>query len=316
MALRFKDYYQTLGVARDATPEQVQKAFRELARRYHPDVSKEPDAAERFKEINEAYEVLKDGEKRKRYDALGADWQQGQEFTPPPGWEDVHFEFRDGSGGPSDFSDFFASMFGRGGFGGFDADAFEGFGGPRAHAPRRARGKDVEAELRLTLAELWAGGSRRVTLSASDGTAREIDVRIPVGTTQGTKVRLAGQGSPGRGGEAAGDLFLLVRVDPDRRFQLEGCDLRLQLDVAPWEAVLGASIDVDTFGGKVALRVPPGASSGQTLRLRGLGVPRSGKDRGDLLVKLRIVVPRETSSEERRLWEELRDKSDFDPRSS
>ncbi|MCC6782077.1 MAG: DnaJ domain-containing protein [Planctomycetes bacterium] len=310
--MRFKDYYEILGVPRDASAEQIQKAFRDLARRHHPDVSKAKDAAERFKEINEAYEVLKDEEKRRRYDALGANWQQGQEFTPPPGFgEGMRFEFGNGSGGPADFSDFFASLFGRAGF---DGGGFEGFGGARSRGARRARGSDVEAELRLGLAELWAGGGTTVNLRDAEGRVREISVRIPAGTTQGTKIRLAGQGAPGLGDAPAGDLFLVVHVDPDPRFVLEGCDLRLQLDVAPWEAALGATIDVATFGGSVALRVPPGASSGQTLRLRGLGVPRSGSERGDLLVKLRIVVPRELSDEERSLFEQLRDRSPFRPR--
>ena len=311
MSLHDKDYYEILGGARDATPEQIQKAFRELARKYHPDVSKDPKAGERFKEVNEAYEVLKDPDKRKKYDQLGSSWQQGQEFTPPPGWESRHFEFAGGDGGPSDFSDFFASLFGGRGFGG----GFDGFGDRFGGAgrARAMRGDDVEAELHLSLAELRRGGKTEVKLRSESGATRNLAVSIPQGTTHGTRIRLAGQGGEGRGGGPAGDLYLRVAVDADPRFALEGSDLRTQVDVTPWDAALGAKVDVDTLDGKVELKVAPGSQSGQTLRLRGLGMPRSATERGDLLVKLRIVVPAELSDDERRLFEELRSKARFRP---
>lgn len=310
MPLRYKDYYEIIGVARDATAEQIQKAFRELARKFHPDVNKDPKALERFKEINEAYEVLKDSEKRQRYDQLGAGYRPGQEFEPPPGFGDVHFEFAGGGGGPSDFSDFFASLFGGRGFEGFGP----GRGDGRAHAARPRRGQGVEAELTVSIEDLLRGGKTEFGLRGEDGNTRQIAVTIPRGTTQGSKIRLAGQGMPGQGGGPAGDLILKVRIARHPRYELDGTDLRVTVDVAPWEAALGATLDVETPDGKVDLKVAPGSQSGQTLRLRGLGLPRSGKERGDLLAKLRIVVPQELSETERRLFEQLRDESEFHPR--
>jgi curved DNA-binding protein len=313
MGIRYKDYYEILGVDRGATAEQIRKAFRDLARRYHPDVSKESNAAERFKEINEAYEVLKDPEKRQRYDSLGAGWHEGQEFSPPPGFENVRFDFGGGSGGPGDFSEFFSAIFGDAGFG----DVFGGRGGPRMRTraqPRAQRGEDAEAELTLTLAELAAGGKKAITLRAADGRTRDYQVTIPPGTTQGTRIRLAGQGHEGLGGGAAGDLFLRVRVEPDRRFELEGTDLRTTVRVAPWEAVLGAKVDVPTLTGTVTLSVPAGTQSGQILRARGQGLPRDEDHKGDLLVQVKVVVPTDPGDEEKRLFEELAKQSRFRPR--
>jgi curved DNA-binding protein len=315
MSVRFKDYYEILGVDRKADGPRIQKAFRELARKYHPDVSKEPDADQRFKEINEAYEVLKDPEKRQRYDALGSDWRNGQSFEPPPGWQEAQFEFGGGTGGPADFSDFFSALFGRGGFGGAGPGFEEVFGQRRGAGARVSRGPDVEAELRLSLAELARGGKRPVALRGEDGRTREFEVTIPPGTTDGTRIRLGGQGGAGRGPNApAGDLYLRVRVERDPRFELDGSDLRTTLDIAAWEAALGASVEVETLDGAVHLKVPAGTASGQTLRLRGLGLPRGGGARGDLLVRTRIVVPKGLTEDERRLFEELRDKSQFRPR--
>ena len=311
MSVRFKDYYQILGVSRDADAAAIKKAFRELARKYHPDVSKESDATERFTEINEAYEVLKDPEKRKRYDTLGVSYANGQSFEPPPGFEGMNFDFGDGRGQATDFSDFFSMLFGRGGFGGGGGGFGDAFGG---RAPRRARGHDVEAELRLTLAELAQGGKKQFALRDEAGNSREFAVTIPAGTTDGTRIRLAGQGGPGAAGGTAGDLFLRVRVEPDPRFEVDGADLRTTLDVAPWEAALGESVEVPTLDGSVVLKVPAGTASGQTLRLRGLGLPRAATLRGDLLVRVRIVVPKGLSDDERRLFEELRERSQFRPR--
>ncbi len=320
MAIRYKDYYEILGVDRGASAEAIRKAFRDLARRYHPDVSKEPDAAERFKEINEAYEVLKDEEKRKRYDDLGNAYHEGQEFSPPPGYEGMHFDFGDGRGTAGNFSDFFSAIFGdvggmRGG-GGF-GDRFGGGGGPRMRGrgqPSAQRGEDAEAELTLTLPELAEGGKKAITLRSADGDTRDYQVAIPPGTTQGTRIRLAGQGHPGFGGGPDGDLFLRVRVEPDRRFELEGTDLRTHLPVAPWEAVLGATIDVPTLTGAVSLRLSPGTQSGQILRVRGHGLPRDKHQKGDLLVHVKVVVPTEPSDDEKRLFEELAEKARFKPR--
>ncbi|MBK8974546.1 MAG: DnaJ domain-containing protein [Planctomycetes bacterium] len=311
MAVRFRDYYEILGVERGADAAQIRRAFRNLARKYHPDVSKETDAAARFKEINEAYEVLKDPEKRARYDQLGHGFHDGQEFRPPPGFGDVHFDFGGGTGGPSGFSEFFEMLFGRG-FGG--GRGFEqAFGG--AGARRSRRGQDVEAELPLTLAELRHGGRKSVSLVAEDGAQRSYDVRIPPGTTEGTRIRLGGQGgAAGTGGEA-GDLFLRVRIESDPRFERDGFDVRTTIDLAPWEAALGARVTVPTLDGEVELTIPPGTPSGRTLRLRGLGLLREkGGQHGDQLVRTRIVVPGELTADERRLFEELAAKSRFRPR--
>ncbi len=313
MSVQFKDYYEILGVDRKATPDQIKQAYRQLARKYHPDVSKEPDAVKRFQEINEAHEVLKDPDKRSRYDTLGAGFANGQAFEPPPGFGagGMHFDFQ---GGSADFSDFFSMLFGRtGGFGGGGGfqDPFRG-GARRA---RSGRGEDVEAELTLTLAELARGEAKQVSLQAGDGTRRSFEVRIPPGTTDGTRVRLAGQGGPGIGhGAPAGDLFLRIRLERDPRFEIDGTDLRTTVAVAPWEAALGASVEVESLDGAVTLKVPAGCDGGQTLRLRGLGLPRGGGVRGDLLVRVRIVVPKGLTDEEKRLFEELRDRSGFRPR--
>jgi curved DNA-binding protein len=314
VSVQFKDYYEILGVDRKATADQIKQAYRQLARKYHPDVSKEPDAVTRFQEINEAHEVLKDPEKRSRYDTLGSGFANGQSFEPPPGFGrgGMHFDFQGGSG---DFSDFFSMLFGRGGgFGaggaGFE-DPFRGGG----RGARSARGGDVEAELSLTLAELASGDPKQVSLQAGDGTRRSLEVRIPPGTTDGTRIRLTGQGGQGIApGAPAGDLYLRIRLERDPRFEIDGTDLRTNVAVAPWEAALGASVEVDSLDGVVALKVPAGCDGGQTLRLRGLGLPRGGGVRGDLLVRVRIVVPKGLTDEEKRLFEELRDRSGFRPR--
>ena len=315
MSVQFKSYYEILGVERSATPEQIKQAYRQLARKYHPDVSKESDAVTRFQEINEAHEVLKDPEKRARYDALGPGFANGQAFEPPPGFGrgGMHFDFQ---GGSADFSDFFSMLFGRsGGFGAGGAGFEDPFRGGGRGRTRAGRGEDMEAEITLTLAELARGEAKPVSLQASDGQRRTFEVRIPPGTTDGTRVRLAGQGGPARGpGGQVGDLFLRVRLERDPRFDIDGTDLRTTVSVAPWEAALGASVEVESLDGVVALKIPAGCDGGQTLRLRGLGMPRGGGVRGDLLVRVRIVVPKGLTEEEKRLFEELRDRSGFRPR--
>jgi len=338
MAVKFKDYYEVLGVGRDASADDIRKAYRRLARKHHPDMNKgNQQAEERFKEINEAYEVLRDPEKRKRYDALGANWKQGMDFTPPPGWENVRFEFGPGGGyefsdfgGGSGFSDFFNMLFGGGGFGsrmgGFDtADGTAGMGsrGTTGWRPHRSpfgrtaapeRGHDAQADLELTLEEAHRGGKKSLSLQQSDGQTRTLTVTIPAGVTDGSKIRLAGQGIPGASGAKAGDLFLRVRILPHRVYRVEDHDITMDLPLAPWEAALGTKASVPTLDGNVTLTIPPGTSSGQKLRLRDKGLNNRTGPRGDHYVVVKIVVPRKLSDRERELFETMKKESDFRPR--
>ncbi len=348
MAVAFKDYYETLGVRRDASPEEIRRAYRKLAVKHHPDRNASGDAAKEFARINEAYEVLKDPEKRKRYDHLGADWKAGEAFRPPPGWEDVQFRTRGGgAAGGDDFSDFFRMMFGdpgagAGGAGGprtyrfhrggssAGSGARPGFGGGSRvfegglfdGAPFAARGQDREAELEVTLEEALRGGRRAIQLAAPeigpDGALRtrqkSYTVTIPRGVADGQRIRLKGQGGAGAGPEQAGDLYLRVRIRPGEGFAAEGNHLRTTLSVAPWEAALGAEIPLATPDGRVRLRLTPGTGGGTVLRLRGHGLPTPRGGRGDLLVTIRILLPAEVSPEEKALWEKLRDVSSFRPR--
>ncbi|SFM52857.1 DnaJ C-terminal domain-containing protein [Thermodesulforhabdus norvegica] len=317
MAVQYKDYYEILGVPRNATQEEIQRAYRKLARKYHPDVNKEPGAEEKFKEINEAYEVLKDPEKRRRYDQLGAHWKAGQEFRPPPGW-DIHFDF--GSGGEGFEDVFFGGFRGESGF----SDFFELlFGGPRR---RRAHyggatsggftwvrdGADREATIRISLEEAYKGCTKTFTIPGENKT---LEVKIPPGVLPGQKIRLAGQGSPGIGGGKSGDLYLTVEIDPHPRYRLEGRDIYVDLPVSPWEAALGATISVDTPDGPLSVRVPPGTQSGQKLRLRGKGMPNPKGSPGDLYAVVQIKVPKHLSPRERELFEELSRISTFNARS-
>jgi len=333
--MQYKDYYKILGVDRKASQEEIQRAYRKLARKYHPDANTAPDATEKFKEINEAYEVLRDPEKRKKYDALGSSWRNGQEFTPPPGWESVFEQAGrrrrySGSGG-SIFSDFFEAFFGgsdlfrqaNGGdvFGsGFEESRFgqgqDVFG--REFGRRRrssAKGPDHEAVLELSLQDILAGGKKRITLDAG-GKQKNLEVNIPKGLTEGSRIRLAGQGGKATEGGPSGDLYLKVKLRPEKGLKVDGYNILKDLDISPWEAALGGSVPVDTPTGKVTLRVPQGSQSGQTLRLRGKGLPKRDGGSGDMLVTLRIVVPKHLSEEERRLFRELAEKSNFDPRRS
>ncbi len=314
--MEYKDYYNTMGVAREATQDEIKRAYRKLARKYHPDVSKEPDAEERFKEVNEAYEVLKDPQKRAAYDRLGGQWQAGQEFTPPPGWE-RGFEF--GGGGftgadASRFSDFFDSLFGGAGpFGGFRTTG----GRPREF---RMRGEDQFARIHITLEEAFHGASRTLQLETPELDAqgrrtvshKALNVRIPPGITAGQQIRLAGQGSSGVGGGPPGDLYLEVELEPHPRYRVEGRDIYLNLPLTPWEAALGAKVQVPTLGGRVDLSVPAGARSAQRLRLKGRGLP--GHPPGDQYVLLQIVVPPADTAEKRRMFEEMARAMPFNPR--
>ncbi|MFH0953096.1 MAG: DnaJ C-terminal domain-containing protein [Verrucomicrobiota bacterium] len=325
--MKFQDYYEMLGVARNATPDTIKKAYRKLARKYHPDVSKEPGAEARFKQINEAYEVLGDADKRARYDSLGSGWRAGQEFTPPPGWENVHFEFRGAPGGGESFSfedlggfsDFFETFFGPG----FSQGRPGRTRGARREAPWALRGQDHEASIPITLEDAYRGARKTGALETQEADAggevrrqrKTYDVRIPPGTTEGSRIRLAGQGGAGAGEGPAGDLYLSAHIAPHPVFKVHGHDLSMELPMTPWEAALGAKVNITTLAGTVSLTIPPRTQSGQHLRLRGKGLPRGGDEgAGDLLVVTKIVVPSRLTTKERELFEELARQSPFKPR--
>ena len=309
--MQFKDYYETLGVARDASADDIKHAYRRLARKFHPDLNKEPEAEARFKEVGEAYEVLKDPEKRAAYDNVGKRWQAGDE-QPPPGW-DSGYEFRGGGaefGGFGDHSDFFEALFGRRG-----AQAHR-------HAPPRAQ--DHHAKVLIDLADAYRGASRsiRLQMPAVDAqghvslSERQLDVAIPVGVREGQHLRLAGQGATGFGGGPPGDLYLEVAFRPDPRWRADGRDVYLDLPVAPWEAALGADVDAPLPDGSVVrLTVPPGSAPGRKLRLKGKGIP--GKTPGDLYAVLQIALPPAADDAQRQAWRELaRVHGGFDPRAA
>jgi curved DNA-binding protein len=308
VAVKFRDYYEVLGVPRTASADDIKRAYRQLARKHHPDLapaSERARAAEKFKELNEANEVLSDPDKRTRYDALGANYKGGMDYTPPPGsggpragaaspgagggveWEDA-----------GDFSDFFASIFGRenGRAGGRAARSARG--NVRVTIP----GNDVEAELVVGLDDLLRGGKRRLTLEGG----RTIEVDIPRGVRPGTVLRLAGQGEPGLNGGPAGDLFLHVRLVPHPRYRVVGDDLEMDVAIWPWQAVLGADVRVETPDGPVTLKIPSGTQTGRRLRLRGRGLPRADGTRGDLHGVVKIVVPARPSPAERAAYEALK----------
>lgn len=344
MGVQYKDYYQSLGVARGASDAEIKKAFRKLAREYHPDVAKDKKKAEeKFKEINEAYEVLSDPAKRKRYDELGADWKSGSEFRPPPGWgqagrarssragrgaEDFEFQF-----GGTGFSDFFEQMFGRAGRGGFQQRG--GF----TEEDFAERGRDIEGDIMVTLEEATRGSIRSVSIQhnavcqqcsgsgqsrgrpcnvcGGTGQVQKVEtyqVKIPAGVGEGQKLRLAGRGEAGSSGGGAGDLFLRVRLARHPDFEVDGHNLICEVELAPWEAVLGASVDVPTLSGKVSIRIPPGTQTGQKLRVRGRGLMERSGSHGDLIVVAQIEVPAKVTDDERKLWEQLARESHFKPR--
>ncbi|MCB1866631.1 MAG: DnaJ domain-containing protein [Chromatiales bacterium] len=316
--MQFKDYYDTLGVKRSATADEIKRAYRKLARKYHPDVSKEPDAEARFKEVNEAHEVLKDPEKRAAYDQLGANWKAGQDFRPPPDW-DTGFEFRGGGFTDADargFSDFFEQLFGqRGGFAGGGVHRGAGRGG------MRVAGEDHHARTQIALEDAYAGATRSLSLRLPEvdggghvvSRARTLNVRIPKGVTEGQRIRLQGQGGPGIGGAPSGDLYLEIQFAPHPLFTAEGRDVHLTLPIAPWEAALGAQVPVPTLGSTLTVAVPTGARSGQKLRLKGRGLP--GNPAGDQYVTLQINAPPAQSDALRDAYAKLREAADgFDPR--
>ncbi|GGH17505.1 DnaJ C-terminal domain-containing protein [Silvibacterium dinghuense] len=335
MAVKFRDYYEVLGVAKTATQDEIRKAYRALARKHHPDVNPGDKAAEdKFKEINEAYEVLSDPEKRKRFDQLGQNWKAGSDFTPPPGWEPGAggyggFGSAGGQRASGDFSDFFESLFG----GRRSARAGSGF---------RMRGSDVDAEITLSLEEAHRGTKRTISFESTetcptcggsgkkDGKAcptcggagvvlrpKSLEVTIPAGVRQDSVIRLAGQGEAGGNGAPAGDLFLHIRIQPHKRFQVIGDkDVEIELPVSPWEAALGATINVPTMDGSVEMKIPPETQGGKKLRLRGLGLSERNGARGDQYVRLKILNPTDLSAKQKELFEQLATESHFNPRDS
>jgi len=302
--MKYKDYYKTMGVDRKASPEEIKKAYRKLARKYHPDVSKEPGAEEKFKEVSEAYETLHDPEKRAAYDQLGS-FQPGQDFRPPPDWE-KHF-------GGAEFS-----------FDGLDlGDLFASFTGRRGRDSRGAMpGRDYEVNAQISLEEAYAGTERDLSLSVPETDARGITrkssktlkVRIPKGATDGQRLRLPGKGGKGLNGGRDGDLYLNISLHPHPLFRVSGHDLYLDLPLAPWEAVLGATVQVPTLAGDVRLKVPAGTSAGQQLRIADRGLPKPRQGAGDLFAIVQIVVPTQVGERERGLYQALADAASFNPR--
>jgi curved DNA-binding protein len=327
MSVQYKDYYETLGVPRTAKDDEIKKSFRKLAREFHPDVAKDKKRAEeKFKEINEAYEVLSDPAKRKKYDELGANWKSGAEFRPPPGYqgfpggqgfrgrgqggEDFEFQF-----GGTGFSDFFEQIFGArmrgGGFG-----ARPGFHQEEEYAER---GRDIEGDIMVTLEEAMRGSIRSVSVRRPSGRSVKTEtyqVKIPPGVTEGQKLRVAGHGEAGSGGGESGDLFLRVRLAKHPDFEVDGHDLVYEAELAPWEAVLGTEISIPALDGCVSIKIPAGTQGGQKLRVRGRGLPSRDNGHGDIFVVTKIVVPAKITDAEKKLWEQLKRESKFNPRAS
>ncbi|MGZ8164833.1 MAG: DnaJ C-terminal domain-containing protein [Methylobacter sp.] len=314
--MQYKDYYKIMGLSRDATQDQIKRAYRKLARKYHPDVSKEKNAEERFKEVGEAYEVLKDPEKRAAYDQLGANWKAGQDFRPPPNWNEG-FEFRGGGftgGDAGEYSDFFEQLFGRAGFG------FGTAGGQRHGF--HARGQDSHAKIHIDLEDSFRGATRSITLSAPEmdpqghvyTKQRTLNVKLPKGIKPGQHIKLAGQGNPGSGRGQPGDLILEIEFNKHPFFRVSDMDIYLDLPVAPWEAALGARVKVPTPEGVVDLKIPPNSQQGSKLRLKGRGLP--GKTPGDFFVVLQIVLPPARTEESKAIYLAMQKELDFNPRKS
>ncbi len=316
MSAEFKDYYEILGVPRDATAADIKKAFRKQARVHHPDVAKDKVAAEaKFKELNEANEVLSDPEKRRKYDQLGANWDQPHRGQPEYQQGPMPGASREFNFGGTGFSDFFEQYFSGASRYGFPEESYAPGGATREH-----RGSDIEGDILVTLEEVMAGAVRPISLQMTNARTGKVDthsfqVRIPPGVTDGKRIRVPGQGEPGSGNATAGDLYLRVRHAAHPEFHTEGHDLYFDLDLAPWEAVLGAELTVPTLDGTIKLRVPAGSENGQQLRVRGRGLPK-GKSggRGDYHATITIHSPADIPAAERELWEKLRDVSKFNPR--
>jgi curved DNA-binding protein len=320
MPVKFRDYYEILGVTRTAKEEEIKKAYRKLARKYHPDLNpNNKQAEEKFKEIQEAYEVLGDADKRKKYDQLGANWKSGADFTPPPNWGgpggggfhgtinmDDLFRGQRGEGGGGGFSDFFEALFGgmagMGGMGGGAETGRRSRGGARA-----PRGAESETEMGLPLEDMHRGTMRKLTVRLGNA-EKTIDIRIPPGARDDSRIRIPG------GGPNGGDLYVRLRQEPHPRFVAKGDDTEVEVAIAPWEAALGANIEVPTLDGKADIRIPPGIASGQRLRLKGQGLNVRGGGRGDHFVRMKIVVPKELTEAEKKLFQELSRVSQFKPR--
>jgi curved DNA-binding protein len=317
--MKYQDYYKILGISRQASQDEIKRAYRKLARKYHPDVSKEPEAEKQFKEIGEAYEVLKDPEKRAAYDQLGTRWQAGDHFQPPPGW---HFNFDFGGDGfgnngfhranPFDFSDFFETMFGDGG---------PTKNGRYTHShPFHTPGDDQHAKITITLEEAFRGTTRAIQIQVPERIGsgqlqmktRTLNVKIPAGVVEGQQIRLSGQGLASNNGGVNGHLFLEIEFQPDDRFRVEGRDIYLTLPVTPWEAALGSTVAVPTLGGKVELKIPTNSQAGQRLRLKGRGL--SGNPPGDQYVILQIVTPKANSETAKAFYRQMAQQFSFDPR--
>jgi curved DNA-binding protein len=291
--MEYKDYYKVLGVSRDVSQDELKKAYRKLARKYHPDVSKEANAETKFKEVGEAYEVLKDSEKRAQYDQFGSNYQHGQSFNPPPGWD-----HQGGAGmGGGNFSSFFESMFSGGGMGGNDQFF--------------AQGEDVSAKITISLEDAFNGAKKSIRRPGGANQTGTINVKIPAGITSGKKIRLAGQGKAGAGGEA-GDLFLEINIANHAHYQVEDKDIIINLPISPWEAALGAKVTVPTLAGKINLTIPTNAKSGQKMRLKGRGLP--GKQAGDQIVVLQIMTPPADTPEAKQLYQQMAEELNFNPR--
>jgi len=309
--MEYKDYYKIMGVDRKATPEEIKRAYRKLARKYHPDVSKERDAEAKFKEVGEAYEVLKDPKKRAAYDRIGQNWREGQPFTPPPDWQrefDVGKGFAGGRA--TGFSDFFETLFG-GGFASQEGVFHRGFQG---------RGEDQHARILIDLEDAYHGGVRLIALNVPEIDAegrivsnrKTLNIKIPRGIQAGQRIRLSGQGMPGMQGGQSGDLYLEVEFNPHRLFHAKGKDIAIELPVTPWEAALGATVPVPTLGGTVEVKIPPGSQSGSQLRLKGRGLPAATP--GDQFITLKIVTPPAISVEAKAWYQKMAELMPMNPR--
>jgi len=310
--MKYQDYYKIMGVERDASDNEIKKNYRRLAKKYHPDVSKDPKAEEKFKSVGEAYEVLKDPEKRAAYDQLGENWKAGQQFNPPPGYEG--FDFNSGGftqGGSSQFSDFFQSIFGQG---------FSGQGFQHNQRQYSSKGQDINATIKIDLEDSFKGTSKTINMSIPEydssgrqvNKSRQLNIKIPKGIKAGQKIRLSGQGSPSLGSGTKGDLFLKVDFNPHHLFQLEGNDLLIEVPIAPWEAALGAKIEVPSPTGKVAIKIPENTHSGKKMRLKGKGLPT--KTPGNLFVIFQIETPAARSEDEKEFYHSMEKTFDFNPR--
>ncbi|MDA0712605.1 MAG: DnaJ domain-containing protein [bacterium] len=305
MSVKFQDYYKTLGVSRDATQPEIQKAYRKLAKKYHPDINKEKSAEDQFKKVSEAYEVLKSPDSRQKYDTLGQNWKTGDTFTPPPGWQNSPFDFGGQRSDGSGFSNFFDAIFG------------QGFGGGSGQSRRPQRGEDQEGSEQITLNEALTGVQKELNFRIADGrthsAVKKVNVKIPPGATDGTRMRFKEQGGSSAHGPN-GDLILQISLAKHPTFSVSGHNIQCSLSITPWEAALGAKIEIPTLTGKVKMQLPAGSQSGNILRLKGKGLPIKKHGLGDLLVELKIAVPKTLTDIEKELFESLAEKSTFKPR--